>query len=93
MASKGNVDEAEKLYNFYIKDMEELPMFDPAPPSTMDNAKNVVTGIFDFVRDNKDGIGQVYDFIRNIAASRGKALPPIGGNAAQSVAEALPEIN
>ena len=93
MAAKGNVDEAERLYNFFIKDMEDLPMFDPEAPSVMDNARNAVTGFFGFVRDNKDGIGQVYDFIRAVAASRGKTLPPLGGNVAETVAESLPEIN
>lgn len=92
MASKGNVEEAEKLYNFYIKDMEELPMFDPVPPTAMDNAKSVVTGIFDFVKENKDGIGQVYDIVRGFAASRGKNLPALGGEVAEAV-EALPSIN
>lgn len=92
VAAKGDVKQANELYDFMIKDMDELPMFDPKEPTAMDNAKTAVTGFFDFIKENKDGIEQVYDVIRGIAASRGKNLPAIGG-AVEKVAEALPSIN
>lgn len=92
MLAKGDVKQASELYDFYMKDMDDLPMFDPKAPTAMDNAKSAVTGFFDFIRENKDGFGQVYDIVRGIAAARGKQLPPIGG-AADTVVEALPSIN
>lgn len=86
MVAKGNVDEADKLYNFYIKDMGELPMFDPVPPSWVDNTKNAIGGFFNFIKENQDGIGQVTDIVRGIISKRGgvanaptEALPPING--------------
>lgn len=93
VSAKGDVKQASELYDFMIKDMEDLPMFDPKEPTKIDNAKSAITGFFDFLRENEDGIGKVYDFVRGIAASRGKNLPPIGGNTAETVAEALPNIN
>lgn len=83
--SKGDVRQASELYDFMIKDMEELPIFDPVPPTWTDNAKTTVTGLFDFVKNNKEGIGQVVDMVRAV----------IGKRAAVSdvVKEALPEIN
>lgn len=84
VVAKGDVEDASKLYDFMIKDMEELPVFDPVAPTFMDNAKNAVTGVLDFVRDNKDGIAQVSDVVRSIIGKRGaavnvptEALPPI----------------
>lgn len=81
----GNVKLAGELYDFYIKDMEELPMFDPVPPTFMDNAKNTVGGFFDFVKGNKDEIVQVADFVRGLIGKRGATVNP--------PTEALPPIN
>ena len=92
IASKGNIDEAQKLYDFYVKDMEELPMFDPKPATWVDNTKNAITGVFDFVKEHQEGLSQTYEIFRGIMAKRGKELPPLG-NAAEVVSEALPPIN
>ena len=85
MASKGNVDEATKLYNFYIEGMEDLPMFDPVPPTVMEKVKGTADGIFSFIRENQDGIMQGVELIRSLTG-KGKtveaaasALPPING--------------
>ena len=85
MASKGNVDEATKLYNVYIEGMEDLPMFDPVPPTTMEKVKGTADGIFGFIRENQDGIMQGVELIRSLTG-KGKtveaavsALPPING--------------
>jgi len=91
MTARGDVKQASELYDFMIKDMEDLPAFDPVPPTWVDNTKQAVGGFFDFIKENKEGFGQVYDIIRGIAAARGKNLPSIGG--AEKVAEALPSIN
>lgn len=93
MVAKGDVRQADELYDFMVKDMEDLPMFDPKQPTWVDNTKNAVTGFLGFVKENKDGIGQVYDVIRGVLAARGKNLPPIGGNVAEEVVESLPNIN
>lgn len=85
MTAKGDVKQAGELYDFMIKDMEDLPTFDPVPPTFMDNAKSTVTGIFNFVQENKDGIGQVADMVRAIIGRRGGVVNP--------PTEALPPIN
>ena len=84
-ASRGNVDEAQKLYNFYIEGMEDLPMFDPVPPTMMEKVKGTADGIFGFIRENQDGIMQGVELIRGLMG-KGKtveaaasALPPING--------------
>ena len=85
VAAKGDVDEAARLYDFMIKDMDELPVFDPVPPSWVDNTKNAIGGFFDFLKENQDGIGQVTDIVRGIMSRR--------SSAANASTEALPPIN
>lgn len=84
IASKGNVDEATKLYNFYIEGMEDLPMFDPVPPTTMEKVKGTADGIFGFIRENQDGIMQGVELIRGLIG-KGKTI--------ETAASALPPIN
>lgn len=85
MLAKGDVKQAGELYDFYIKDMDELPMFDPVPPSWMDNTKNAIGGFFNFIKENQDGIGQVTDIVRSVISKR--------GGVANTTTEALPPIN
>lgn len=84
MASKGNVDEATKLYNFYIEGMEDLPMFDPVPPTMMEKVKGTADGIFGFIRENQDGIMQGVELIRSLTGK---------GKTVEAAASALPPIN
>jgi hypothetical protein len=77
LVAQGNVDEATKLYDFFMRDMEDLPMFDPIPPTWIDSAKKSVAGIFDLINENKDGLAQGYEILRGIMSARGKNLPPI----------------
>ena len=87
------MDEAEKLYNFLIKDMEDLPTHDPRPTTWVDNTKSAITDVFAFVKENQDSLAQGYEFIRAILAKKGKDLPSVASNVAKTVSETLPKIN
>ena len=87
MVCKGDIDEAEKLYDYFAKDMPELPDYDPIQPTWMDNTKDTVNGIMGWLRENQDTLAQSYEFIRSVVSKR--ELPPI----APDVAEPLPSIN
>lgn len=91
LATKADVKQASELYDFMIKDIEDLPTFDPVPPTWVDNTKQVVGDIFGFIKENKDGLAQGYDIIRTIITSKGKVLPDIG--ATPTPVEPLPPIN
>ena len=78
VASKGDLDEADRLYNYFIKDMEDLPMFDPVPPNWMEKTKNAANGIFGFIKENQDGIVQGIDFIRGMFGKGGVPNVPAG---------------
>lgn len=70
-----DVDKAEKMYNFLIRDMEELPAIDPAQKSFVENMGGQVSKALDWVRKNQDMLGQGYEMIRGIISKR-KGIPP-----------------
>lgn len=86
---KADIEEAGKLYDFFAKDMPELPDFDPAPLTWVDNTKDMANGIMGWLKENQQTLVQGYDFIRSIVAKRGQ-LPdlPTAENATP-----LPPIN
>lgn len=85
MVCRGDIDEAMKLYEYFAKDMPELPDYDPIQPNWVDNTKETVNGLMGWFKENQDTLAQGYEFIRGIVTKR--ELPPI------APAESLPEIN
>ena len=87
MLSNLNVEKAEKMYDFLVKDMEGIPDIEPASRSFMQNFGEQATNIFAWLRENQDMLGQGVDFFRGIIAGRKGAtplppsnpLPPING--------------
>ena len=85
-ACKGDIDESNKLYDYFAKDMPDLPDYDPVQPTWMDNTKDVVNGLIGWMKENQSTLAQGYDFIRGIVQNR--ALPPI-----EESGTPLPNIN
>lgn len=90
IACKGDIDEAMKLYDFFAKDMPQLPDYDPVAPTWMDNTKEMASGIFGWLKENQSTVVQAYQFVQQIVANKG-ALPPIAPE--PPVADPLPPIN
>lgn len=90
LIAKGDVEEAKKLCDYYTEGMDDLPMFDPAPTTWVDNTKQTLDGFFGWLSDHKDGLAQTYDFIRNMSGGK---LPPLGGAPEVTEEEPLPPIN
>ena len=74
LSTQCNVKEAAELYDFLIKDMDELPMFDPVKPTTMESIKATAGDIFSFIKENQDGIAQGVDFIKSVFSKRAAAV-------------------
>ena len=90
---KADIDEASKLYDFFAKDMPDLPDFDPTPQTWVDSTKNAANGLMAWLKENQSTLAQGYDFIRQIIANRG-ALPELSVGDGSAVAPApLPPIN
>lgn len=84
--SNMDVEKAERMYDFLVKDMKELPDVDPIPKSFMQNVGIQANGVVSWLKENKDFVKEGVDFVRGIIASRN------GGEAA-AAAESLPIIN
>lgn len=80
-----NVEKAEKMYNFLVKDMSDIPDVEPTSKPFLQNFGEQANGIFGWIRENQDVIGQAVDFIKGVISSRkGGSVPP---------ASPLPPIN
>ena len=81
--SRLDIDKAEKMYDFLIKGIENIPDVEPESKSFIQNFGDQANGIFGWMRENKDMLNEGADFIKGILSSRkGKTatpLPPING--------------
>lgn len=79
--AEGDVDKASRLYDFMIKDMDDLPLFDPIAPTTMQQVKETASSTFQWVKENKDDIMDWVGFFRGMIGKGGSGeatpLPPI----------------
>lgn len=91
---KGDIDEANRLYEYFAKDMPALPDYDPAPHTWVDSTKDAANGIVGWIGNNKDALVQTYEFIRGMTGNR---LPPLSlpmeTPAATVATDELPPIN
>ena len=78
IASEGDIEKATKLYEFMIKDMEDLPLFDPIPPTKIQQAKAVLGDGFNWLKDNQETIVNWVSFFKDVFG-KGGPKPPMGG--------------
>ena len=71
-----DVDKAEKMYNFLVKDMDGIPDVEPASRSFIQNFGEQANGVFGWLRENQDMIGQAVDFVKGVVSSRKGQVPP-----------------
>lgn len=89
MVCKGNIDEALKLYDFFSRDMPNLPDFDPVPPTWQQNTAQTINSIMAWMKENGGTIQQAYSMVQQIIANKG--VLPITPE--PPAAEPLPPIN
>ena len=89
MVCKGDIDEALKLYDFFAKDLPELPDFDPVAPTWQQNTAQTLNGIFGWLKENGGTIQQAYSFVQQVIANKG-VLPTVAPDAPSAP---LPDIN
>lgn len=77
-----NVEKAEKMYDFMIKGMEDIPEVEPASKPFLQNLGEQANGVLGWLRDNQDMLAQGVDFIKGLVSKKGAVptstpLPPI----------------
>lgn len=70
-----NVEKAEKMYDFLIKDTEGIPDVEPASKPFLKNLGEQTKDIFGWLRENQDMLSQGYEFIRGIVSKKGLKAP------------------
>ena len=78
-ACGNDIEKAEKLYDFFVKDLQEIPDFDPVPPTLFEQAKSTVGDLFGWVENNQDKLLGAYQFIQQFRGGvpAPTAQPPI----------------
>ena len=83
-AAKFEFSEAEKLYNFMIKDMEDLPNFEPQKQSVVMQTKDIIVDGFKWANDNQEQIFNWVGFIKGLF-NKGGDMPPATGGAVPNI--------
>lgn len=78
IASEGDIEKATRLYEFMIKDMEDIPLLDPIPPSKFEQAKTILGDGFNWMKENQDTIVNWVSFFRDLFG-KGGPTPPTSG--------------
>ena len=50
----GDIAEADKLYNYFAKDITDMPPYDPPTTSDFDRVKEEALGLFKWIDANQD---------------------------------------
>ena len=82
--AKGNIKEAQELYDYLAADLKSLPDFDPIKPTFFESTKDTANGILAWVKENRETLGEGVDFIKGLISKRSASpalpktpLPPI----------------
>lgn len=74
LVSNGDIDKAERLYDFMAKDMPDLPMYDPVQPTTLQQVKQTAADTFGWINENQETIMNWAGMIRSFFS---KGAPPV----------------
>lgn len=76
-----DIDRAERMYDFLIKDIEDIPAIEPDQKSFIQNVGDSANSILEWFQKNKDILSQGVDLIRGFTNKGGintpKVLPQI----------------
>jgi hypothetical protein len=73
--ARGDVTEAERIYNYFAADLT-LPDVAPPPSSVMDTIKSTAGGLFSFVKENRDDIAQAVQYVQSLRGASALASSP-----------------
>ena len=76
MMCEGDIKKATEIYDFFMKDVENMPDFDTPPTPFIEQAKNTVGEVFGFFDQNKDKIAAAIDFIKSMRGGGGTPSAP-----------------
>ena len=76
MRACGNdVERAERLYEFFVKDLANLPDFDVVPPTPFEQTKDFLVNAFSWIDNNQDKIVGYYNIYQQLRGGQPLVLP------------------
>ena len=75
MACGNDIKKATEIYDFFVKDIPDLPATDPIMPSTLDQVKETAVSVFQWGKDNQDQIIGGINFILKMIGKNPIGLP------------------
>ena len=70
-----DVEKAERMYDFLIKDMEGIPAVEAASKSFVENFGEQASGVLGWFRENQDVLSKGVKFIQGVISSRKGSAP------------------
>ena len=74
-ACGNDIDKAERLYEFFAKDLKDIPDFDIAPQTTFQQAKEFIASTFSWIDNNQDKIVGYYNIIQQMRGGQPLMMP------------------
>ena len=80
-ACNNDVEKAEKLYDFFIKDIKDIPDFDVQPPSAFEQVKTIAGDVFGWVEQNQGKLLDAYNIFQSLRGGQPLNIPsgPVQG--------------
>lgn len=76
-SANGDIEKAGKLYEFMIKDMDDLPIFDPVKPNIIQQIKYEINESFQWLNKNQNQISILFDLFKSKFSKDDKVRSPI----------------
>lgn len=75
----GDIKQASEIYDFFIKDMPNMPDYDPVQPSVLEQTKDTITGVLGWVDSNQDKLMGYYNLFKSMrgAPEQPTNIPPL----------------
>ena len=71
----GDIKSATEICEYFMKDMPNMPDFDPPSESVMEQAKNTISGLLGWVDSNQDKLVGYYNLFQAMRGKTGIDVP------------------
>jgi hypothetical protein len=65
-AARGDVRQAQQVYDFLAEGIADIPDFTPQQPTTMQQAARTAQSIFSWLKDNQSDLQQAWQFVSQL---------------------------
>ena len=74
--SGGDIKAAAEIYDFFVRDIPNMPDFDQPEQSGYERTRDTITSVLSWIDSNQDKIMGYYNLFRSMRSNRGN-IPPL----------------